>query len=275
MARLFGFIGNQAELGPKVLQAHAQDLQVKFGSAQAFGWGVGFYQFGEVLLRRRHVETSQDLDPGKMTSDVKAEVLLGHVRMPTVGDLRTENTHPFRYHEWLFAQIGTPATFAEIRPELLARLPAFLRSNVRGDTDSEVLFHLVLSQLLDKGQLDSIHATAQDTATSLREALRAVNEICKVATLPAYCGDILLTNGERILAVHQSGQMAYRLVNSAEEVHEYLADGSERVPHASRLQCCVVASEVESLPDRWVRVPNDSLVILSPTEPPAIELLAL
>jgi predicted glutamine amidotransferase len=275
MARLFGFIGNQSELGPRVLQAHAQDLQVKFESPQALGWGVGFYQFGEVLLRRRHLEHTLELDPGKMTNDVKAEVLLGHVRMPTVGNLRTENTHPFRYHEWLFAQIGTPATFADIRSELLARLPVFLRSNVRGDTDSEVLFHLVLARLLDKGQLDSINASAKETATSVREALRVVNEICKVASLPAYCGDILLTNGERLLAVHQSGQMAYRLVNSAEEVQEYLADGSERVPHASRIQCCIVASEVETLPERWVRVPNDSLVTLSPTELPAVEPLAL
>lgn len=275
MARLFGFIGNQSELGPKVLQAHAHDLQVKFDSPEALGWGVGFYQFGEVLLRRRHLEHTLQLDPGKMTSDVKAEVLLGHVRMPTVGNLRTENTHPFRYREWLFAQIGTPAAFAEIRSELLQGLPVFLRSNVRGDTDSEVMFHLVLSRLLDKGQLDTLHASATDTAASLREALRAVNEICKVASLPAYCGDILLTNGERIVAVHQSGQMAYRLVNTAEEVQEYLADGSERVPHASRIQCCVVASEVESLPDRWVRVPNESLLTLSPTEPPAVEPLAL
>jgi len=275
MARLFGFIGNQAELGPKVLQAHAEDLRVKFESPQALGWGVGFYQFGEVLLRRRHLEHTLELDPGQMTSEVKAEVLLGHVRMPTVGNLRTENTHPFRYREWLFAQIGTPATFADIRAELLARLPVFLRSNVRGDTDSEVMFHLVLSRLLEKGQLDMIHASATETANSLREALRQVNDICTVASLPTYCGDILLTNGERILAVHQSGQMAYRFVNDAEEVQQYLAEGSARVPHASRIQCCVVASEIDTLPERWVRVPNDSLVTLSPTEPPVVESLAL
>lgn len=275
MARLFGFIGNQSELGPKLLGAYAADLCVKFESPQALGWGVGFYQFGEVLLRRRHLEHTLELDPGVMTKDVKAEVLVGHVRKPTVGNLRTENTHPFRYHEWLFAQIGTPAAFAEIRPQLLDRLPTFLRSNVRGDTDSEVLFHLVLSGLLEKGQLDTLHASASETATALRESLRIVNEVCSVASLPAYCGDILLTNGERVLAVHQSGHMGYRLVNSAEEVHEYLAEGSERVPHAGRVHCCAVASELEALPERWIWVPNNSLVTLTPTEPPTIEPLAL
>lgn len=275
MARLFGFIGNQSELGPKVLAAHAQDLSVKFDAPQALGWGVGFYQFGEVLLRRRHLEHTAQIDAGKITSDVKSEVLVGHVRKPTVGNLRTENTHPFRYREWLFAQIGTPATFADIRLTLLERLPVFLRSNVRGDTDSEVMFHLVLSCLHGKSQLDTLHASASETAQSLREALRVVNEVCSVASLPAYCGDILLTNGERIHAVHQSGRMAYRLVNTAEDVQQYLADGSERVPHASRIQCCVVASEVDTLPTGWVRVPNDSLVTLTQTEQPAVESLAL
>lgn len=275
MARLFGFIGNQSELGPKVLEAHALDLRVKFDTPQALGWGVGFYQFGEVLLRRRHLEHTLELDPSSMTRDVKAEVLIGHVRMPTVGNLRTENTHPFRYREWLFAQIGTPATFADVRSRLLERLPSFLRSNVRGDTDSEVMFHLVLSCLLEQGQLDTLHASAAVTAAALRQALRTVNEVCAGSSLPTYCGDILLTNGERILAVHQSERMAYRLVNSAEEVQEYLAEGSERVPHAGRTQCCVVASEVDTLPERWVRVPKDSLVTLSPTEAPAIEPLSL
>jgi predicted glutamine amidotransferase len=275
MARLFGFIGNQSELGPKVLQAHSLDLRVKFDAPQAMGWGVGFYQFGEVLLRRRHLDHSLELDPGTMTRDVKSEVLIGHVRKPTVGNLRTENTHPFRYREWLFAQIGTPASFAEIRTRLLEELPSFLRSNVRGDTDSEVLFHLVLSCLLDQGQFDTLHASAKVTAEALRKALRVVNEACKVSSVATYCGDILLTNGERILAVHQSEKMAYRLVDSAEEVQEYLAEGSERVPHASQTQCCVVASEVDTLPERWVRVPNNSLLTLSPTEPPAIEPLDL
>ena len=33
--------------------------------------------------------------------------MIGHVRAATVGNLRTENTHPFRYRQWLFAHTGT------------------------------------------------------------------------------------------------------------------------------------------------------------------------
>ncbi len=274
MARLFGFIGNRPELGTKVLERYAKELSVTPEPPEAIGWGLGFYQFGEVLLRRRHLEAQATIDPGTMSADVAAEVLIGHVRRPTVGNLRTENTHPFRYKEWLFAQIGTPAAFADLRPQLLATLPPFLRSNVRGDTDSEVLFHLILSCLHEVNHIDTLHVRANVAAAALRKALAQVNEVCSERDVPSYSGDMLLTNGEQILAVHQSGLMAYRLVNTADDVESFLKMDSERVPNPALAHCTVIASEVAELPQNWVRVPSGSLVTLAPTSSPEIHPIA-
>lgn len=274
MARLFGFIGNRPELGTRVLERYATELRVTPEPPEALGWGLGFYQFGEVLLRRRHLEAQATIDPGTMAADVSAEVLIGHVRRPTVGNLRTENTHPFRYKEWLFAQIGTPATFVEFRHELLQALPTFLRSNVRGDTDSEVLFHLVLSHLHEVNHIDTLHVHSTVAATALRKAIEQVNQACSERNLPSYSGDMLLTNGEHILAVHQSGRMAYRLVNTAEDVESFLKMDSERVPNPALAHCTVVASEVPELPPNWLRVPIGSLVTMSPTASPEIQPLS-
>jgi predicted glutamine amidotransferase len=271
MARLFGFIGNRPELGTKVLERYATELSVTPEPPEAIGWGLGFYQFGEVLLRRRHLETLTTVDPGTMAAEVSAEVLIGHVRRPTVGNLRTENTHPFRYKEWLFAQIGTPAAFADVRPRLLETLPPFLRSNVRGDTDSEVLFHLILSCLHEVNHIDTLHTRVAIAGTALRKALSQVNDVCAQHDLPSYSGDMLLTNGEHILAVHQSGHMAYRLVNTAEDVESFLKMDSERVPNPALAHCTVVASEVTELPPNWVRVASGSLVTLGPTSAPQVE----
>jgi predicted glutamine amidotransferase len=272
MARLFGFIGNRPDLGTKVLERYATELTVTPDPPEAIGWGIGFYQFGEVLLRRRHLEAQSTVNPGTMALDVSAEVLIGHVRRPTVGNLRTENTHPFRYKEWLFAQIGTPAAFAELRPQLLHSLPPFLRSNVRGDTDSEVLFHLILSCLHEVNQIDTLHV--RGAVTALRKALSQVNEACAERNLPNYSGDMLLTNGEHILAVHQSERMAYRLVNTAEDAESFLKMDSERVPNPALAHCTVIASEVPELPPSWVRVPSGSLVTLAPTSSPEVQPLA-
>lgn len=273
MARLFGFIGNRPELGPKILARYAEALRVQLEPGEPLGWGVGFYQAGEVLLRRRHLDQRRDIDPQEITEGLTADVLIGHVRKPTVGNLRTDNSHPFRYRQWLFAQIGTPSSFAQVRPKLLEVLPAFLRPNVRGDTDSEVLFYLILSCLHDQGQLDNFSVPEAEIHKALRSALDLVNDVCAKSEVAGYCGDTLLTNGETLLASHQSGKMAYRLVDTAEEVEDLLATDTERVVHPSRARCCVLASEVDTLPPNWERCDANTLVTLSRTDGPRLEML--
>src|ERR1700735_1661375 len=109
MARLFGLIGNRPDLAGRVLAPEAEALRVRSelvsptttGSAGAphsalahspLGWGLGFYQGGEVLMRRRPLDDHPVIDVAQLAADVRADVLIGHVRSATVGALRTENT---------------------------------------------------------------------------------------------------------------------------------------------------------------------------------------
>src|SRR5579859_6454509 len=153
MARLFGIIGNRPDLAARVLAFEADALRARSTGAP-LGWGLGFYQGGEVLMRRRPIDERQDVDVARLAADVRADLVVGHVRHATVGALRTENTHPFRYRQWLFAQTGTVTQFDQVRERLVASVPEFLRAGIRGETDSEVLFHVFLSFLHDAGRLN-------------------------------------------------------------------------------------------------------------------------
>src|SRR6266436_1350223 len=121
MARLFGFVGNRSDLGARVLELETKPLNVVAKGA-TLGWGIGFYQAGEVLLRRRPIDERPEIDVAAITKDLRADVLIGHVRAATVGNLRTENTHPFRYRQWLFAHTGTVDGYATLA--LIDRLRA-------------------------------------------------------------------------------------------------------------------------------------------------------
>src|SRR5262245_41710136 len=147
MGRVFGFIGNRPELGSRVLRKYSEQLTVNASVEEPVGWGIGFYQSGEVLLRRRPLDERSVIPIDSIVEKVQTDVLVGQVRQPTVGGLRTENTHPFRYRQWLFAHAGTIADFDAIKDRLLEPQPEFLRRNRRGDTDSELLFYLFLSLL--------------------------------------------------------------------------------------------------------------------------------
>src|SRR6185503_5699914 len=93
MARMFGFIGNRADLGARVLAHSASILRVARQPGEPLGWGVGFYQAGEVLLRRRPIDDREMIDLGEVTDGVRTDVLVGHVRRFINEQLRTENTH--------------------------------------------------------------------------------------------------------------------------------------------------------------------------------------
>src|SRR5437870_2250647 len=73
------------------------------------GWGVGFYQGGEVLLQRRPKPSTGPIDFYEIARDLRTDALIGHVRKGTVGAAKNENTHPFRFRSWLFAHHGTVA----------------------------------------------------------------------------------------------------------------------------------------------------------------------
>ena len=153
MARLFGIIGNRPDLTARVLAFESEALRAR-SKGEPLGWGLGFYQGGEVLIRRRPIDERPELDVASLAADVRADLLLGHVRHATVGALRTENTHPFRYRQWLFAQTGTVYDFEQVRERLVGSVPEFLRSGIRGETDAEVVFHVFLSFLHDAGLLE-------------------------------------------------------------------------------------------------------------------------
>ncbi len=272
MARLVGFISNRSELGTRVLSSQSKYLTSRKVTNGPLGWGVGFMQFGEVLLRRRPLDERDEIDLSESLKGMKTDVLIGHVRQPTVGNLRTENTHPFRYRQWLFAQTGTLEGFEQVRERLLDAQPAFLRPNVRGDTDSELFFYLFLSYLHDEGHLNGLQVPLLTIHEALRSALKLVDGVCKDAGVNPSSGDILLTNGEHLVGVHRSGKMATLHVADPEDIDALLnpdPGSSDRVRNLAQVQCTVIASEMPELAPGWQRAQPDSFISATRTEGPS------
>ncbi len=274
--RMFGFIGNRQDLGARILELTPAVLRMEAPKGQPLGWGIGFYQSGEVLLRRRPLDERPVIDLMEVTHGVKSDVLIGHVRMPTIGNLRTENTHPFRYRQWLMAQTGTIAGFDRVRERMLESQPEFLRRNVRGDTDSECFFYLFLSFLHDAGHLDDEWVNPEHVRAALRSATALVDRLTAEVGEPEKRGDLLLTNGEQLFAVHRGDGMALRRIEGKAEVEELFGEdrlASGGIPAIETTRFYVVSSGVPDLPDRWERVEQDTILTLSRTEDPEQEPL--
>lgn len=276
MARMFGFIGNRSDLGARVLQLNADTLKVHRPADQSLGWGIGFYQSGEVLLRRRPLDEREVIDLAEAAENVRTDALIGHVRRASVGTLRTENTHPFRYRMWLFAQTGTIGGFSRLRERLLASQPEFLRRNVRGDTDSELFFYLFLSFLHDAGHLDEAHVAPEHVATALRASISLVDRLSAEEGHGENRGDLLITNGEHMIAVHRNGVMAYRVLHGRHDVEELLGEEGltqARIPSIDSTRFSLIASELDTVPQGWTPVEGRAIVTMTRTDDPVTEPL--
>lgn len=265
MARLFGFIGNRSDISPHVLRVEAQAMVAR-GRGKTLGWGFGFYQGGEVLLRRRPIDAHPTVDVSGLMRDVRTDVLIGHVRLPSVGEPGTRNTHPFRYRQWLFAHTGTIAQFENLRDRLVTSIPDFLMRNVRGDTDSELVFHLFLSFLHDAGKL-----TDQTPAAEVVRALRTTVALVDRLSSEEGAEDsgrigILVSNGEYIVGLTRGTGMAYRPIHGQDDIEALLPDDAfrrSRLPDLARVRFDLIGADFDEPPaGQWVVVPDGSTVAL-------------
>lgn len=276
MARLFGLIGNRRDLGGRVLALESEALSVRTRGSP-LGWGLGFYQGGEVLMRRRPIDDRDEMNLAKLAADVRADILMGHVRSATVGALRTENTHPFRHRQWLFAQTGTLGVFDSIRERLLSSVPEFLRGNIRGETDSEIVFHVFLSFLHDAGMLND----GTVPASAVREALRS--SLAVIEGMAAEVGDgvlktnLLVSNGDVLVAVHKNAEMSYRVFSGKSDADIILGEDLQlrrRAPELAHMHFTLVASDLDvELPPRWKPIALNSVVTMTRVDAPKIEAL--
>ena len=148
MSRLFGVMCNE----PEHLKCALLDARESLVAESApDGWGLAFFQGGEVLLQRNPKPVSGDVDFYNAIRDLRTDYVIGHVRDPGGEVAKLENTQPFRFRTWVFAHSGTVARLEAVRGEVSEFVPDFLRRNIRGETDSEQLFHLYLAFLHDAG----------------------------------------------------------------------------------------------------------------------------
>ena len=276
MARMFAYIGNRGDLGPQLLARHKDLLRVSASAEKPVGWGVGFYQSGEVLLRRRPIDERSNVDLSSVVEGTRTDILIGHIRRPGIGALRTENTHPFRYRSWLFAQTGTIVGFERLRERLLESQPTFLRRNIRGETDSEMFFYLFLSFLHDAGHLSRSVVAPEAVISALRSSIALVDRLSAEEGHPENSGDVLVTNGEHLFAVHRDNAMAFRVLRGRSDMEELLGPDSSsanRGAHWENSQLTLIVSDPKTTPPDWTAVETGRIVTLTRTDDPIIEAL--
>ncbi len=239
------------------------------------GWGIGFYQGGEVLLRRRPKPPEGAVDFYQLVSELATDVLIGEVFSASAGtESKSENTPPYRFRSWLFADCGAIPGFGAVRESLLATIPDVLRRNIRGQTDTEQLFHLFLAHLWSlsrsAGKIDDALISTHDAGRALAKTIE------QVGTATASHGPSALAmaaaNG-RILVAASVGKPIhfYRLIGMRDcpvcrepTPQERELSGPHRTSHHDHLRSVVLAANgYGAVAAPWEELPDRHLLMVS------------
>ena len=178
MCRLFGFRSViQSQVHRSLIDAdNALGAQ---STDHRDGWGVAFYVDGAPHITRSPTTAIDCALFQRVSGIVASETVLAHVRRATNGENSVLNCHPFQYGKWVMAHNGDIQDFPKHREELVRRVAPRLRRYILGETDSEVLFFLFLTQLSQHGPLSG-RIGVEEATMALRSTLEDVREICDV-----------------------------------------------------------------------------------------------
>src|SRR5262249_49843814 len=115
-------------------------------------WGLGYIHGGEGLLGRTPKSTEGPSELAPPLAGLRTDGAIGiAVRDDTSTLGGPDNTPPFRFRRWMYAQTGMLDTHGleDVTPRLLEHIPDYLRRNIKGRTPVEVAFHLFLAMLHD------------------------------------------------------------------------------------------------------------------------------
>lgn len=166
-------------------------------------WGLGYVQGGDVLLVRTPKVSEAPVDLSSPLKELKSDCAIAQAVRDERGSSKlalggTDNTPPFRFRRWMFAQTGAP-DLDEVAARLGEHVPEYLRRNLKGKTPAELIFHLFLAMLHDEGNIDDPNLPAAAQRRALAATLRLVHTELERAGKDVKLGNVALTNGRSMV----------------------------------------------------------------------------
>jgi predicted glutamine amidotransferase len=245
---MFGFCAARPAAVQRALIDEPNALQIQ-SRDHADGWGIGYYpaETRAPLVLRSINPAHADAEFAESAGRVSARTVIAHVRRASCGPVSLENTHPFHHDRWLFAHNGTVSRFAEVRTSLETGIDRRLVGLLRGETDSERCFLLLLSRLLAHGPLEEPRSPAA-MGDAILETVDLIHRTADPGAAEPSSLTFILSDGASLVAYREGRSLHYSL--------------DAPLPHApgEPVMELMVASEVLSAERCWTEVPERGLI---------------
>lgn len=216
MCRFIAYLGRPIIVDELLLKPFNSLIHQSFGAGEMSeplngdGFGLGWYdhQIRELPgLFRSITPAWNNKNLIYNASMFRADCMFAHVRAATEGTVSEANSHPFLYGRYLMMHNGVVPNFKLIKRKLLALLNDEMFLWIRGQTDSEHIFALLMQnvsemtgpgQKLTEEQMKQCFQKTFDTVQQLKEEAGIGEEVSSF--------NMMITNGHRIFGSRYSSK---------------------------------------------------------------------
>ncbi|MEX1099725.1 MAG: class II glutamine amidotransferase [Bacteriovoracaceae bacterium] len=214
MCRLFGF---RSVINSQVHSSllHAENALRSQSEKHPDGWGIAYY-----LENTPHLVKSNDTALNsslfhKVSGVVSSQTVMAHIRKATHGEHNILNSHPFQHGSWIFAHNGNIKELRKSKEALLNLIDPSLKNFVLGNTDSEIVFYIFLTEIKKVYPLSKKDMPLEQLKIILENALRKITLITgaldkrEIPVPTENYLSFLLTNGDTFLGFHGGQPLNY------------------------------------------------------------------
>ena len=223
-----------------------------------------------------------------LAEKVQAECLLAHVRgvaYNSTVDISLQNVHPFQFDgvPLAMAHNGDLARISDMKPMLMTHIAPALMPKIRGTTDSEWIYALLVSQFAQAHSAGEWNAAqrieASDLVTAVKRTLEILREVRAALGISTSSSvNLFIATGRQIAAVRYCFDFGCYATGDPARVHEanlnYLSlwytvgheyglrGGEWRMRGGSSADSVIIASEpLTRDTSSWVEVPEYGMIV--------------
>jgi predicted glutamine amidotransferase len=196
---------------------------------------------------------------------IQTHCMFAHIRAATEGSITEDNTHPFQYEQYLMMHNGGIPQFQRIRRKLLALLDDEFFVWIKGQTDSEHIFALLMQHVREM-QGSASHLTEDQ----IRQCFQKTFDVIQQLKFDAGIGDevsnfnIMVTNGHRIFGTRFSSnpeKETRTLYYSTGDSFQCKDGASRMLRNGSKIETVLIVSEkLNKYEDEWTAIPQNNFI---------------
>ncbi|MCB1145571.1 MAG: class II glutamine amidotransferase [Leptospiraceae bacterium] len=269
MCRLFGF-RSALESSLQHSLIDADNALLEQSTRHSDGWGVAYYLQNSPHLIKSTEAAFSDRIFQKVSGVLFSQTVVAHLRLATIGQKSILNSHPFQFGTWIFAHNGNIQNFQKYRAPLLERISENLRCFILGETDSEIIFFLMLT-FLAENKVDNHNPDFENMQRAIFDALAFIEDVAGKFSLldegpeKTYL-TFLLTNGRTMFAFQGGKKLYYSTYKQkcdSRETCPLYSFSCENQVENDRVRHLLVSSEPVHSANIWQELPPGTLIGVS------------